>query len=209
MCSSSIDFAACFCCHHHARYERPYYFWEVTVIFKKMLLTGAIVIIGQGSSAQLVAGMLIVLANMLLVLQLGPFVDRADDVLSFLGSLQMFLTLLMGLLLKTDDPNDPTYDHQFMGVILVLVNMLPFLALAVSLALLHPKVRARVNRCRATAANGEDCVENEAKTQRQKEKQQQQQQQQQKDTKVTPSAITPSAPDRKDNDDADSVRSWS
>lgn len=120
-----------------------------------MLLTGAMTILGHGSSAQLVVGILVVLINMLIELKLGPFTDNADDALSFLGSLQMLFTLVLGLFLKTDNPNDPTYDLQQMGNVLVLISVLPFLALAVSLALLHPKVRARVNTCcsRATAEN--------------------------------------------------------
>ena len=42
------------------------------MILKKMMLTGALTIIAQGSSVQLVVGLLIVLANMQLVLKIGP-----------------------------------------------------------------------------------------------------------------------------------------
>ena len=83
-----------------------------------MLITGAMTIIVPGSSAQLVVALLLVLINMLLVLKLAPFVDTADDYLSFLTSFQMSLTLLGGLLIKTDNPLDPTYDPSLMGVIL-------------------------------------------------------------------------------------------
>ena len=41
----------------------------------------------------------------------------------------------------TDDPTKPTYDSNFMGMTLVVVNSLGFLALFVSLVCLHPKVR--------------------------------------------------------------------
>ena len=110
-----------------------------------VMLTGAMTIIEPGSSAQLVIALLVVQINMLFVLKLGPFVDDADDYLSFLTSFQMLLTLLGGLLIKTDNPDDPTYDADVMGVILIVINSFGFIALALSLMALHPKVRACLN----------------------------------------------------------------
>jgi peptidoglycan/LPS O-acetylase OafA/YrhL len=113
--------------------------------FFSVMLTGAMTIIEPGSSAQLVIALLVVQINMLFVLKLGPFVDDADDYLSFLTSFQMLLTLLGGLLIKTDNPDDPTYDADVMGVILIVINSFGFIALALSLMALHPKVRACLN----------------------------------------------------------------
>ena len=129
----------------YLQYEPDYWYWEVTVIFKKMLLTGAMTVIGAGSSAQLVIALLIVLVNLLLVLKLGPFVDSSDDWLSFLTSSQMFLTLLGGLLVMTDVPGAPTYDPNFMGTTLLVINSFGFFALMFSLVLLHPKWRSKMN----------------------------------------------------------------
>jgi len=111
------------------------------------MLTGAMTIIEPGSSAQLVIALLVVLINMLFVLKLAPFVDDADDYLSFLTSFQMLLTLLGGLLIKTDNPVDPTYDAGMVGIVLIVVNSFGFIALALSLIALHPKVRACLNNC--------------------------------------------------------------
>ena len=130
----------------YLQYERKYWWWEVAVIFKKMLLTGAMAIVVPGSSAQLAIAILIVLTNVLVVLKTGPFVDTTDDWLSFLTSLQMFATLLGGLLLMTDNPTSPTYDPTFMGATLVVVNSFGFFALVLSLVALHPKVRTCINK---------------------------------------------------------------
>ena len=126
--------------------EPKYWYWEVTVIVKKMLLTGACTIITPGSSSQVAIALLIVLFNLLLVLKLGPFVDTADDWLAFLTSFQMLLTLLGGLLLMTDDPNNKTYPTAIMGVLLVAINLFGFVALMASLVALHPKCRKKLNR---------------------------------------------------------------
>ena len=129
----------------YLQYEPKYWYWEVTVIFKKMLLTGAMTVIAAGSSAQLVIALLIVSINLLFILKLAPFVDDADDYLSFMTSCQMFLTLQGGLLLMMDDPTDPTYDPNFLGTALVAVNSVGFAALVFSLLMLNPKCRDRLN----------------------------------------------------------------
>ena len=118
------------------------------------MLTGAMTIIQAGSSAQLVIALLVVLINMLFVLKLAPFADDADDYLSFLTSFQMLLTLLGGLLIKTDNPDDPTYDVGMVGVVLIIVNSFGFIALAFSLLALHPKVRACLNRSPKSKSGG-------------------------------------------------------
>jgi hypothetical protein len=88
---------------------------------------------------------MIVSINLLVILKLAPFVDDADDYLSFLTSCQMFLTLQGGLLIMTDDSTKPTYDPNFMGDALCVINGVGFLALVASLMMLHPKCRKKMN----------------------------------------------------------------
>ena len=132
----------------YMQYEPRFWYWEIVVIVKKMMLTGAMTVIAPGTSLQIVIALLIVLINMLLVLKLAPFVDEADDWLSFLTSFQMLTTLLGGLIMAMDttEANSRTYtDPDSMGSLLVFVNSLGFIAFAISLLVLHPKVRARVD----------------------------------------------------------------
>jgi len=89
--------------------------------------------------------MMVVLINMLVVLKLAPFEDDADDYLSFLTSFQMLVTLIAGLLLKTDNPNNPTYDSDTTGIIIIAVNSLGMIALFISILCLHPAIRRRIN----------------------------------------------------------------
>ena len=112
------------------------------------------VIFANGSSIQIVVALLVVAFNMLLVLKLAPFVDSADDWLSFLTSLQLVLTLLGGLLIKMDDPNAPTYEQDSMGMLMVVVNALGFVALFCSIVSLHPAIRNKINTMRATEKHG-------------------------------------------------------
>ena len=45
----------------------------------------------------------------------------------------------------TDDPKSPTYETNFMGILLVVVNSFGFFALLLGLLALHPAVRRRLN----------------------------------------------------------------
>ena len=158
-----------------------------------MILTGAMTIIQPGSSAQLVIALLVVQVNMLFVLKLGPFVDTADDNLSFLTSGQMCLTLLGGLLLMTDNPTSPTYGSDLMGTILIVINSFGFVALILSLFALHPKIRACLNK-RNNGSNGTKGKEGDKKNWKKKNM----------NTKVAPSLVDENK--RKEEDDA--LKSW-
>ena len=131
-----------------------FFIFFILLFISSVMLTGAMTIIQPGSSAQLVIALLVVLINMLFVLKLAPFADDADDYLSFLTSFQMLLTLLGGLLIKTDNPSDPTYDSSMVGLVLVVVNSFGFVALAFSLIALHPKVRACLNKSPKSRSGG-------------------------------------------------------
>jgi hypothetical protein len=60
------------------------------------------------------------------------------------------LTLLGGLLLRTDNQDEPTYDSSFMGYLLIIVNSAGFFALILSLLALHPKIRKRLNSSKSS-----------------------------------------------------------
>jgi hypothetical protein len=129
----------------YLQYEERYYLFEVTVIFKKMLLTGAISVVAPGSSVQVVVAIIVIMFDMLIVLKLAPFKDAADDFLSISTALQMMFTLLVAILLMTDIDSE-YYDAAFMDTILIIVNSFSLVALLISIAIMHPKIRAKLNK---------------------------------------------------------------
>ena len=128
------------------------------------MLTGALTIISPGSPEQLVVGLLIVLMDCLLVLKIAPFRDDSDDYLSFVTSFQMLITLLGGLLIKTDDPSARHFEVVSMGTLLVALNSAGFVVLVFSLAAMHPAVREKLNHCarKLESDNGTKVVPEEA-----------------------------------------------
>jgi hypothetical protein len=112
----------------YRQYEDSWAFWEVCLQIQKCMLTGAMVAIAPGSSAQLLIAMLVCLAYLLLVLHAAPFKGQLEDRLAFLVSLCLTVSLALGFALITDEPGEnAVYDPPTIGVILILINLVPFL----------------------------------------------------------------------------------
>ena len=112
---------------------------------KKMLLTGAMVVIRPGTSYQLLIGLMIAILYMLAVLKTAPFLEDSDDWLSFSTSLQLVLTLLFGLVLKL---NNAAYPENSVGSFLIALQVLNFLVFAGGLMMICPCCRARLHKNR-------------------------------------------------------------
>lgn len=112
-------------------------------------------IIAAGTSAQLIIAMLVVLLYTLAAVYARPFKSDSDDFLSSLTSIQLFLTLLGGLVMFTDDRNNPTVSSEAMGAALCAVNSLAFLAFLLSVSALHPRIKRMINECESRVESRE------------------------------------------------------
>ena len=107
-------------------YLERYYYWDVIEMIRKMIMTGGLILVATGSSAQLLLAEIITLSYMLFVLKLAPFHSNHDDLLSFVTSLQIMLTLMLAFALKTDSleqetngaGGSTTYDSHVMGLMM-------------------------------------------------------------------------------------------
>ena len=84
------------------QYEEEYWFFEVFVVLEKMILTGGMCLVADGSAIQTLSALLVSFFYMMMVLKTGPFLHDNDDVLSFVTSLQLVLTFLGALVLQMD-----------------------------------------------------------------------------------------------------------
>ena len=60
------------------------------------------------------------------MLHAGPYKGELEDRLAFLTSLCLTLSLLLGLCLMMDDASNPIFPADEIGIILILINVLPF-----------------------------------------------------------------------------------
>ena len=108
----------------YLQYEPQYWWFELVIILEKMVMTGAMCVVAQGSALQLVVANIVMLLYMLLVLKTAPFEEDSEDWSSFVGCFALCITTLGGLCLIMDDPLDPTFDSNVMMILLVALNIL-------------------------------------------------------------------------------------
>jgi hypothetical protein len=110
----------------YRKYENSYYFWECILMLQKCMLTGAMCAIAPGSPLQLLVAVFVCMAYLLLVLHANPFKGSLEDRLAFLTSLCLTISLILGFALIMDDRDAPLFDMHVVGVLLILINILPF-----------------------------------------------------------------------------------
>ena len=84
----------------YAQYKPEYWYWEVVEMLRKVFLCGGLIAIASGTSFQIVIALLVQFAYLLVIERTMPYKAIQDDVVQFVGSIQLFLTLLAGLILN-------------------------------------------------------------------------------------------------------------
>merc|ERR1711865_1307199 len=107
----------------YLQYEPKYWWFEMVVILQKMVMTGAMCVVAQGSSVQLLIAILVMLAYMLLVLKTAPYEEDSEDWSAFVACVALTLTTIGGFALMTDNPNARTYESKVLGLILIGINV--------------------------------------------------------------------------------------
>ena len=87
---------------------------------------GAMCAIAPGSPIQLLCALVLCVSYLLLVLYANPYKGELEDTLAFLTSLCLSASLLFGLVLIMDKPNDPVFDVMLLGHVLIAINVFPF-----------------------------------------------------------------------------------
>ncbi len=99
-----------------------YPYFESVIMVNKALLTGGLVLVAPGTSAQIMTGLVVALAFAFILLEAKPYQDAVEDKMQTITSICTVLTLLIGFALKVDrtaDGESDTYNHGIMDVILV------------------------------------------------------------------------------------------
>ena len=106
-------------------YEKEYWYFEVVMMFQKMLMAGALSVIAPRSPLQLLIGLLVCTSYMMVVLKTAPYIDGGLDMLSFLSSLALTGTLLGGLIKSLDFGHHVKGFDDGLGLFLIAINVIP------------------------------------------------------------------------------------
>merc|ERR1711865_652276 len=114
----------------YTQYEPKYWYFEIIIILHKCIMTGAMVIVENGTPLQPFIAMLIQMIFLLVVLKFAPYNDDLDDWSSFVCSLALTMTTLAGFLLMISEKNTgdlPVLPAGLLTASLIGINALCFI----------------------------------------------------------------------------------
>ena len=84
----------------YSSYSEHAYWWELTELVRKLLLTGVVIFVAPGSLSQLAFAFLVNLFFFVLHINVDAFVERAESKLMFYSLLSTLITVFSGIILK-------------------------------------------------------------------------------------------------------------
>ena len=86
---------------------------------EKLLLTGVLIFAGQGTVFQAYAGTTIACVFLAIQTRFWPYADPLDNKLKFVAEAQLFTTLLISIVLRTNIYTDVLTRDQYGGILVV------------------------------------------------------------------------------------------
>ena len=104
------------------------YFWDTLEMSRKVVMTGMLMFVSKGSLVQVVVGIVISVAFLMMVAYLEPYASPAANLFKLGAEAALVLTLIIVVLLKIDLSRegfeDPDWWAAILGSILVMANTL-------------------------------------------------------------------------------------
>jgi hypothetical protein len=97
----SQDFASVFGALYDA-YEPRFWWFEAIIMIQKAMLTGGLVLVAPGSSAQVLVGLIVASCFLIVLMQTKPYEEMDEDVMQTIATVSTCATLLIGFTLKVD-----------------------------------------------------------------------------------------------------------
>eukprot|EP00944_MAST-04C_sp_MAST-4C-sp1_P003150 g3150.t1 len=134
----------------YSQYQENYWYWEIVEMIRKVFLCGGLLTIAAGTSFQIVVAIIVQFFYILMIERAMPYAHFRDDVVQLIGSIQLFFTLIAGLVLKLLEHNTvetmDVVDKNNLGIALVILNSIIFIASACSLYLGTPQGKKIFNK---------------------------------------------------------------
>eukprot|EP00953_Heterococcus_sp_UTEX-ZZ885_P019923 11128-Heterococcus_DN1.PRE.3 len=123
-------------------YRPRMYYWEVVECVRRLLLTGAVVFIAPGTTAQAAVACILAVSSAFVALYSQPHADVLDSRIYTVGAMIIFLSMFLSLALKADVSRETIDDREAFGVVLVLLNVVLAVAALVQMVLVGRRALA-------------------------------------------------------------------
>jgi hypothetical protein len=135
----------------YSDYTEDNYYFDLLDLLRRLLLTGALIIVGEQSNTQVFLGALLCLLWLLVVTVRRPYKAYWDNVLSILLSLQLVLIMLCGMALEMNrlTPNDAVdpYESASFGVLMLVFSVIIIITAILAIVISIPCLRDPLIRC--------------------------------------------------------------
>jgi hypothetical protein len=105
-------------------YHPHYWWWEIAETSQRLLLTGILVLIAQGSAIQIIVGALLTLTFLYLYARYEPFTDPFVLSIKIVSYWQIFFVFWIALLIKADFPSVSLHSLGICLVFTIFANVL-------------------------------------------------------------------------------------
>jgi hypothetical protein len=103
-------------------YRPSMFLWDAWELVKTLFLTSIIILIAPGKTSQVVAGGLANLLFLIVIMYFQPHKNNVDRNLAILVDIALTLTMLIGLLLKTDTAVKDSWNKYIIDLSLIIIN---------------------------------------------------------------------------------------
>ena len=124
------------------QYEEKYWYWEIIEMLRKVFLCDGLLTVAAGTSFQIVVALLVQIFYIVTISRLMPYKHFHDDIVQLIGSMQLLLTLVAGLMLKVLEYNTKenisAEEQENLSILLIAINCIIFFACACAVFLATP-----------------------------------------------------------------------
>eukprot|EP00945_MAST-04E_sp_MAST-4E-sp1_P002491 g2491.t1 len=133
----------------YTNYTSECYYYDIIDLFRRLLLTGGLIMMGEESVAQLFLGIIICAFWMTLLVHKKPYKAGWDNIIAVILAAHLLLTLVSGMALKLYDatPGQDEYQKAGFGAVLITVSVLCVVLGLGSIIVSTPCLRETVMGC--------------------------------------------------------------
>ena len=121
----------------YEQYGEKYWYWEIVEMLRKVFLCGGLLTVAAGTSFQIVVALLVQFFYILIISRIMPYKHLHDNIVQLIGSVQLYLTLVAGLMLKLLEHNTKEridiVEQESLGVVLIAINSIIYFACALAI----------------------------------------------------------------------------
>ena len=132
----------------YSHYVPECYYYDILDLFRRLLLTGGLIMMGEESVAQVFMGIVICAGWLSLLIHKKPYESMMDNILAVILAAHLLLSLVAGMALKKLyelTPEQDVYQREGFGIVLLTVTIICVILGLASIVAGTPCIRGTIS----------------------------------------------------------------